>query len=197
MTVNIGGATIDDLGLVASGITVYNDGLVVTATGVSIINGGLAIMNGGQTVSDGGLIVEAGGMSVFGGLRVSNGLTVYGGIFTDNPVTVTPSDRRLKRFIRPLTNALSRVTQLRGVHFRWEESDEKPTSEVDSIGIIAQEVEKIFPEIVSENENGYKQVKYHQLLPLLIESIRELHENYEELQERFEEVVSRLKESEN
>jgi len=77
------------------------------------------------------------------------------------------SDENLKKDIHTIENALDKVKQLRGVDFKWIKSEEK------SMGVIAQEIQKVFPELVSENENGLS-VNYNGLIGVLIEAIKEL-----------------------
>lgn len=84
------------------------------------------------------------------------------------------SDERLKNNINTITDPLGKLLQLRGVTFTWNQSGK------DSIGVIAQEVEKIIPEIVTET-NGVKQVAYDALVPILIEAIKEQQKQIDEL----------------
>jgi hypothetical protein len=81
------------------------------------------------------------------------------------------SDERLKKNIKPIEGALDKVTKLVGVEFDWVNTDKK------SIGVIAQQVEEVVPELVHTNSKGYKSVSYGNLAALLIEAIKELHEN--------------------
>ena len=91
---------------------------------------------------------------------VSNGVYVYS--------TVTNvSDITLKDNIRPLENVLESIKQIRGVNFTWKEDGN------NSIGVIAQEVETVFPDLVSEAE-GVKGVNYSGLVGVLIEAVKEL-----------------------
>ena len=77
------------------------------------------------------------------------------------------SDENLKKDIHTVENALDKIKQLRGVDFTWKETNEK------SIGVLAQELQKVFPELVSENESGLT-VNYSGLIGVLIEAIKEL-----------------------
>jgi hypothetical protein len=77
------------------------------------------------------------------------------------------SDENLKKDINTIENALEKVKQLRGVEFTWKENDEK------SIGLVAQELQKVFPELVSEDSNGLS-INYNGLIGVLIEAIKEL-----------------------
>ena len=81
------------------------------------------------------------------------------------------SDERLKKNIKPIEGALDKVTKLVGVEFDWISSDKK------SIGVIAQQVEEVVPELVHTNSKGFKSVSYGNLVALLIEAIKELSEN--------------------
>ena len=81
----------------------------------------------------------------------------------------TSSDARLKQDIKPLDNALSTVLQLQGKTYRRLEQ----LSGTNDIGLIAQDVEKVLPEIVSETEDGYKAIAYHSLTAVLIEAMKE------------------------
>ena len=79
------------------------------------------------------------------------------------------SDRRLKESITPLDNSLGKLLSLRGVNYYWKD---KTVSEVLQIGVIAQEIETVFPELVLEGEE-YKSVNYVGLIPVLLEAIKE------------------------
>jgi hypothetical protein len=94
-----------------------------------------------------------------------------GGIVTAGTVTLT-SDARLKTNINQLNNALSNVMKLRGVSYTW--IDLKKTRK-NQIGVIAQEVEEIYPEFVHTNKDGMKSVNYSQMTAVLIEAVKELN----------------------
>ena len=86
------------------------------------------------------------------------------------------SDARLKKDIKPLTHALDAILQLEGKTYRWKE-DTTFANEAD-IGLVAQEVEKVFPELVAENEQGYKGIAYSKLTAVLIEAIKEQQQQF-------------------
>ena len=71
----------------------------------------------------------------------------------------------------PLTHALDAILQLQGKTYHWKE-DTAFTNKQD-IGLVAQEVEKVFPELVAEDEQGYKGIAYSKLTAVLIEAIKE------------------------
>ena len=90
------------------------------------------------------------------------------------------SDERLKNNITPIENSLEKVGQLKGYEFDW--NDKQEVYEGHDVGVIAQEVEKVVPEIVETREHdGYKAVKYEKLVPLLINAINDLKAEIEEL----------------
>ena len=101
-------------------------------------------------------------------VKINQDLTVSGDINST-------SDIRLKDNIKPLENSLEKVKQLRGVEY--DRNDTKS----HQIGVIAQEVEKIYPDFVSENEDGIKSVSYGQMVSVLIEAIKDLSEEVDTL----------------
>ena len=96
-------------------------------------------------------------------------LTVKGSIKAKEVIT-TGSDARLKKDIKPLTHALDSILQLEGKTYRWKEDT---VSNNKDIGLIAQDVERILPELVAEDEQGYKGIAYSKLTAVLIEAIKE------------------------
>jgi hypothetical protein len=102
---------------------------------------------------------------------------------------VTKSDGRLKTDIEKLKNVLDRLDQIEAVTYVWNDKDNS-VEEADRarrIGVIAQEVEKVFPEIVvSGDETGYKSVSYNQLTAILLEAVKELKAENDELRKRIE-----------
>lgn len=89
------------------------------------------------------------------------------------------SDASQKKDVKILKDPISVVSKLRGVSFKWKDNDEK------SIGLIAQEVEKIIPEAVSTNEDGIKSLNYGSLVGLLIEAIKEQQIQIARLEEKL------------
>lgn len=95
-------------------------------------------------------------------------LDVNGSVYASGDVIMF-SDQRKKTNIEPITNALDKVLQLRGVTFDKIDDDTRRHA-----GIIAQEVEKVLPEVVYTDDDGMKSVAYGNLIALLIEAIKEL-----------------------
>jgi len=119
-----------------------------------------------------------GSVAVKNGLRVFDSLLVNKSIYTNDHLKVkktataqsfnTTSDARLKDDIQPISDALSSVLQLQGKTYRWKEDHHK-----QDIGLIAQEVEQVFPELVGEDSNGFKAIAYSRLTAVLIEAMKE------------------------
>ena len=103
--------------------------------------------------------------------------------------STTVSDERLKDNVETIDNAIHKVKQLRGVEYTWNEGSRKGQRE---IGVIAQEVEKVVPEIVHEKrlpfvgDETYKTVDYEKLVALLIESNKELVARVETLEAKLD-----------
>ncbi|MCI0406910.1 MAG: tail fiber domain-containing protein, partial [candidate division Zixibacteria bacterium] len=97
------------------------------------------------------------------------------------------SDRRLKREIEPIERALETVEQLKGVTFRWKDA-EKDDQFGRVRGLIAQDVEKVIPEWIKTDPDGYKRLEPIGVDALLIEAIKELKAENEELRNRISEL---------
>jgi uncharacterized coiled-coil protein SlyX len=90
-------------------------------------------------------------------------------------VAFSASDIRLKENIQPIQNALSKIESISGNTYDWKEGyDEIHSHKGNDVGVIAQEIEEILPQIVTNRDNGYKAVQYEKIIPLLIEAIKEL-----------------------
>jgi hypothetical protein len=77
---------------------------------------------------------------------------------------------------------LDKITKLNGKYYKWNEKMKEITGVTgNSYGVIAQEVQKEFPEMVERQENGYLAVDYRQLIPVMIEAIKELKEEIDYL----------------
>ena len=100
--------------------------------------------------------------------------------------TVTAnSDIRLKENIEIIPNALEKVSQIRGVTFTRNDQEDK---EKRHAGVIAQEVEKVLPEVVMEDNDGVKSVAYGNLVSLLIEAIKEQQEQINNLTDEIDKL---------
>ncbi len=130
-----------------------------------------------------GITIMENGNIGMGSLTPSVRLQVAGDIIANS--IAGSSDARFKTNISPIENPLQKVLQLRGVNFDWK-TTEFPTrsfSENRSVGFIAQEVEKVLPEVVQTEKNteGYKSVQYDKVVALLVEAIKEQQKQIDSL----------------
>jgi len=109
----------------------------------------------------------------------------------DNITAYASSDRRLKKNIVNISDAIKKVQKLNGVEFDWLDAYiEERGGEDDyfvrkhDIGLIAQEVEEVLPEIVADRPNGYKAIKYERVVALLVEAIKELTDRIDKLENK-------------
>ena len=91
------------------------------------------------------------------------------------------SDKRLKDNITPIENPLEKMDKIGGYTFDWNEKQD--TYKGHDVGVIAQEIEEILPEVVTTRGTGYKAVKYEKIVPLLIESIKELQKKVQQIEQ--------------
>jgi len=95
------------------------------------------------------------------------------------------SDRNLKTNITQIKNSLSKILQLNGVEFDFIESANSGYLGVHQIGLIAQDVKEIIPEVVGENDDGNLGVSYQHLVALLVEAVKEQQEQINELKRKI------------
>lgn len=120
-----------------------------------------------------GTVVIDGGVGIAKTLNVGEDVVAY-----------ASSDERYKDLITPIENPNEKIKLLSGNTFVWNDKHEVFKGKKD-IGVIAQEVEKVLPEIVETRDNGYKAVKYEKIVALLIESNKELLKRVEELESKI------------
>ena len=96
--------------------------------------------------------------------------------FNGDIVAYHSSDKRLKTNILPIESALDKIDKLGGYTFDWIPTEEVHSNEGTDIGVIAQEIEEQFPELVTTRKNGYKAVKYDKLVAVLLQGIKELRQ---------------------
>lgn len=133
-----------------TGRTIWVDVCGITRTDTLEVLNDATFFNIGSTASAGALHYNSGGT-----------------------LTVNTSDKRFKTNIQPISNALSKVLGLSGVYYNWKEN---PNGD-KRIGFVAQDVEKVVPELVFKNERTpekYLGVHYDNVTPLLVEAIKEL-----------------------
>ncbi len=125
-------------------------------------------------------------------MSVSNSgtLTVSGDVVAFG----SPSDIRLKENIKPIDSALDRIMKLQGVTFDWKDKADTTDREgnpvelqkwKNDVGFIAQDVQKVIPELVRENEDGMLSMRHQGVAPILLEAIKELKAEIEELKKQI------------
>lgn len=151
------------------------------------------IFNGSTETT--GIIIKENGNVGIGTTTPTTKLYVNGDI-TANSVAGT-SDSRFKTNIRLVTNALDKVKALQGVYFNWNQKafPEKEFGSQDELGFIAQEVEKIVPEVVTKDKSKdeYRSVKYDKVVALLVEAIKEQQKQIEQLQLKVKQLAKTRK----
>jgi hypothetical protein len=126
-------------------------------------------------------------------------LGAEGGVYAMGPGLFNLSDKRLKKDIVQIDNALNKINKINGLYYTITTKMTNSEGEVSEVarqeyGVIAQDLEKIFPEMISEkvffknanDDNHYKSVNYIQLIPVLIEAVKELSNEIEQLKSEIE-----------
>lgn len=98
-------------------------------------------------------------------------------------IAFATSDKQFKDNLKPIDNALDITNSITGYRFDW--NDKQPTFVGEDVGVVAQEVEEVLPEVVATREDGSKAVRYEKLIPVLIESIKTLTARVEELESQL------------
>ena len=149
--------------------------------------GTIDLRSGGSAtvyLSSNGVSYFTGGNVAIGGTTAGYPLDVNGIIRGSN---VAASDIRWKKEITPIKNALDKVTQLKGVHFKWKDAKKGLGLQ---IGVIAQEVEKVIPEVVttSDSSDGQKGLSCTGIDAVLVEAIKVQQKEIEALKSELLEL---------
>jgi hypothetical protein len=153
----------------------------VYTTGNQSIAGIKTFSNGtASTTNTTGSVVITGGLGVSGAINAGADVTAY-----------ATSDSRLKANIENIPDALAKVNQLNGVTYNWNElahEVEHKDTNVREVGVLAQQVNDVLPEVINVRDNGYMAVRYEKMVPLLIEAIKELTEQNRQLAQRLSDL---------
>lgn len=175
---NVGGNTNIGGNLVVDGTITINPG----TGGASFGNLQLAATDNNTldiVAGQGDLKLGAGGIGT-NVVAIQTNTTITGILsVTDDITAFWSSDERLKDNITPIDDALAKVVSISGNTFDW---NEKSNKEGHDVGLIAQEIQEVLPEAVIERDNGYLAVDYHKVIPLLVQSIKELSARIETLE---------------
>jgi hypothetical protein len=154
----------------ATATTNWSTGIKTQLNSNTVVSGSsqitLSSTTGGSTTSDvrfGSLGIGMAASGTSGRIDASGDIVAY-----------STSDRNFKENITPIPNALEKISKISGNTYDWKE-DMKDFHgfEGNDVGVIAQEIEEVLPQLVTTRETGYKAVKYDKLVALLIEGIKE------------------------
>jgi hypothetical protein len=174
-------------GPINGGDGVFSGNVYANNVNATIVNGDLV----GQVKTPNQTNIT--GVGALVGLTVNGALTVQGGgggnlgsITCDGDIIAYyTSDERLKENIEPITNALDKVNAISGVTFDWNETaKEILLSAKDAprqVGVMAQRVNEVMPELVVTRPNGYMAVDYEKMCVLLLEAVKELSQQVTDL----------------
>ena len=187
--------SVDSIGIVTarSGVRITTGGLVVSAGGINavgVVTATSFVGNGSQLTGIDATAIQTGTTKVqtnaarvdtiISGSTIvsvnSGGMSVTG-ITTSTDFNST-SDINLKKNIKKIESPLDKLSEIIGVTFEWKETDKK------SGGVIAQDVEKVMPELVGQIED-HKSVNYNGLIGLLVECVKEQQKQIDELKSRI------------
>ena len=175
------GSTLDTLGELSASLASDQSGLasLTTTVGTKLAkSSNLSDLANASTARD-NLGLGTTDNVTFGNV---NGAT---GTFTGDVVAYSSSDRRLKDNIEVISNPIEKVQQLKGVTWDWNDNASEIQKSLPNVGIIAQDVEKVLPQLVKDRDNGYKGVDYDKIVGLLIESIKDQQKQIDELKSKL------------
>jgi hypothetical protein len=146
-----------------------------TFSGAKTFSAAVSVTNSTASTSK-----TTGALKVTGGVGIEGALNVGGDV-----VAYASSDERLKDNIELISNPIEKVQSLKGVTWSWNENADELQKSLPTVGVIAQDVEKVLPQLVHDRENGFKGVDYAKLTGLLIEAIKEQQKQIEELKSKL------------
>jgi len=178
--------------VISGNLTVLGDAVELGVSELTIEDKTITVASGSadSAAADGaGIIIAGASKSItwnHGDSRfdISDDVHVTGNIqATSDVIAFSSSDKKLKNNIKPIPLALDKINSIGGYTFDWNEEKQDIYKGTD-IGVIAQEIEEVLPELVQTRENGFKAVKYDKLVSLLIEGIKDLSAEVDELKRK-------------
>jgi len=180
--------------VISGNLTVLGDAVELGVSELTIEDKTITVASGSadSAAADGaGIIIAGASKSItwnHGDSRfdISDDIQVAGNIkATSDVIAFSSSDKKLKNNIKPIPWALDKINKIGGYTFDWNEEKQDIYKGTD-VGVIAQEIEEVLPELVQTRENGYKAVKYDKLVSLLIEGIKDLSAEVDELKRKID-----------
>ena len=200
---NAGLGNIIGLGAYISGNTGEKRGLDISASG-SGTNVGMLVDASGGTTNTAGYFNASGGATNYAIIVPSAGgnvgigtnaptqlLTVFNGTTTGTYTTtgwLHSSDSRLKTNIKPIESPLEKIMKLQGVSYNWKQT---PSTD-NQIGFIAQDVEKVFPEVIVKDKDGNYSMALQNLTAPIVEAIKEQQEMIDDLKSTVKDLQSAM-----
>lgn len=133
----------------------------------------------------GQMTIKRGGAAIKGDMLVSGNISATGDV-----VAFVTSDGRLKDDQTPISGSLQKISTLDPIEFNW--SEKQSTYVGHDIGLIAQQVQAIAPEIVTERPDGYLAMKYDKMVPLLVGAIQDQQKIIDEMRAELDEIKSKI-----
>ncbi|HEX2684654.1 MAG TPA: tail fiber domain-containing protein, partial [Ferruginibacter sp.] len=166
-----------------------NGGNLILKSGIgtgSGTQGNIQLLNGNVGI---GTSAPSSKLEVCGNTRIIGTLNVSSTLSSSTGITC-PSDIRYKKDISPIADPLQKLLKLNGVNYYWKQEEfiNMNFSDKMQTGFIAQDLEKIFPEMVFTDEKGYKSVDYSRLTPVLVETIKEQQKQIKAINKKLEEI---------
>ena len=135
-----------------------------------------------------------GSVQISGSQTITGTLTVTGAITATGDITAfSASDIRFKENIITIESPIEKIKMISGNTYDWKaENKDIHGFEGNDVGVIAQEIEEVLPQLVVTRDNGYKAVKYDKLVALLIEGIKEQQKQIEDLSNKINKLENEL-----
>jgi hypothetical protein len=195
-TITLGSNTIITGTIVASGTALVSGSSQITYASISSIPAGivsgssqvtLSSTTGYGTVINQNLLTTSNVQHASLGIGMAASGTAGRIDATNDVVAYSSSDIRFKENIKPIENALDKISKISGNTYDWKEENKiEHGYEGNDVGVIAQEIEAVLPQLVQTRESGFKAVKYDKLVALLIEGIKEQQKQIDELKSKLQ-----------
>ncbi len=149
----------------------------VNASGNDSASGIISFTNGTNSTNrdTGAIVITTGGLGVEGNINAGGDITAF-----------SSSDKRLKKYINPIQDPIGKLKRLKGVSFDWNNRQNLYSG--SDIGVIAQDVQKVFPSAVRKGTSGFLQVQYEKLIPVLIEAVKAQEKEIQELKKMIKKL---------